>query len=211
MALFRKRKAPTGHPPAIQGKGFAVETGKAPYVSAHYGGLDGTASPSVANQQAITGLKQIGPDADKAPTDHYQRRNSWRIDNFRHELQTPPQYPQIVGPVLHGADDPKREPPMPTRPTAFHSPSGTVFTVDQPYGFRYARFLNGNHFSMASHRRAYPIAGMNPAKRFRNTFRLEPESRENAVADMPPVPTDNGEAKYVSPSIIPSYRAFRLG
>lgn len=208
MAFFRKRKVPVGPPPPIEGKGFANPTGGAPYVSAHHGGLDGTA-PTVLNPTPETGLKSISPPADKPPQDYYNRRNAWRIDDYRHDQQSEPQRPQTVI-RRHPADDPKREPPPPSRPTAFHSPSGSQFVVDRPLGLRMPLQLNGNHFSMATMRRAYPIAGMSPARRFRNTWRLEPSPRDAQNVDMPP-PVDVPDAEYVSPRVVSSLRAFRLG
>ena len=212
MALFqRKRKVRTGYPPSQPGTGFAITSEKAPYVSVHGGGYDGGNMPDVTRQQPAIGLKEFGPPADQPPGTYWQRRNAWRIDNFRHDRQTPPQYPQTNG-RYRPADDPKREPPLPNRVTAFLSPSSTRFVTASPIGSRQAKRLNGNHFSMASHRRAYPIGGMEPARRFRNTYRIEPDSREDRVTDLPPETNDQkGEVTFTSPVVVPSFRAYRLG
>lgn len=50
--------------------------------------------------------------------------------------------------------------------------------------------LNGIHFSMADHRREYPVLGMQPQKKpgagTRNTYRLEPAPWDSNIVDVPP-------------------------
>lgn len=48
-----------------------------------------------------------------------------------------------------------------------------------------ARELNGDHFSMADHRRTYPIMGMEPVHRGRNTYRIEPPPWDEELVDGP--------------------------
>lgn len=48
-----------------------------------------------------------------------------------------------------------------------------------------ARFLNGNHFSMAGHRRNYEIYGMKPPSHSRNTYRLSPTPWDSNIVDAP--------------------------
>lgn len=45
--------------------------------------------------------------------------------------------------------------------------------------------LNGNHFSMAGHRRDYEIYGMAPVRTSRNTFRLDPTPWDQNIVDAP--------------------------
>jgi hypothetical protein len=70
-----------------------------------------------------------------------------------------------------------------TRPLQRQSPNTYTFT--RPFDQGIARQLNGVHFSMADHRREYPIMGMQPVKRRRNTFRVEPAPWDSDIVDMP--------------------------
>lgn len=95
------------------------------------------------------------------------------------------------------APNPRSTPPMPSRWTATLSPNsysfwrhmGTGQPKDTP------RALNGVHFSMADHRRDYPILGMSaqrkPGAGTRNTYRLAPAPWDSSIIDVPP-PTANG-------------------
>ncbi len=69
------------------------------------------------------------------------------------------------------------------RPTNRMSPSTYVFT--RPFDQRFARQLNGQHFSMADHRREYPIMGQEPTRRRRTTWRAEPTPWDANLTDMP--------------------------
>ena len=74
--------------------------------------------------------------------------------------------------TLHFADNPRWHPPAEPRPTSRLSPHSYVFT--RPWAQETERLFNGNHFSMADHRRRYPILGMQPFTRRRNTYRADP-------------------------------------
>lgn len=77
--------------------------------------------------------------------------------------------------------------PAPERPQYTQSTSREVARFD----WRWAKQLTGRHFSMASNIRAYPIGGMQPVHRSRNTFRLEPPQIDARMVDYPPE-YDNG-------------------
>jgi hypothetical protein len=81
------------------------------------------------------------------------------------------------------APDPRWVPPPEPRPTNRLSPSSYVFT--RPFDQAYERSFNGNHFSMADHRRQYPILGMAPSPYRRNTFRTDPVPWDSFRTDMP--------------------------
>lgn len=95
------------------------------------------------------------------------------------------------------APNPRATPPAPSRWTAGLSPNtysfwrhmGTGQPKDAP------RALTGVHFSMADHRRDYPILGMaaqrKPGAGTRNTYRLAPAPWDSSIIDVPP-PTANG-------------------
>lgn len=72
-----------------------------------------------------------------------------------------------------------------TRPTMKMNPHSYIFT--RPWQQDMARTFNGVHFSMADHRRTYPVLGMEPPRKIRrNTFRIEPEPWDTDLVDMPP-------------------------
>ena len=105
------------------------------------------------------------------------------------------------------ADDPYEttEP----RPTNRMSPS--TYTMTRPFDQRFARRLNGEHFSMADHRREYPIMGQQPPIRRRNTWRAEPAPWDANLVDMPNDAAGNpfrpGPIQAVE---VPATRNFRL-
>jgi hypothetical protein len=71
--------------------------------------------------------------------------------------------------------------PVPaSRVTDKLSPSQYLFT--RPFQRPPAR-NNGIHFSMADHRRNYPILGMEPANKRRNTYRIDPTPWDAEVMD----------------------------
>lgn len=83
--------------------------------------------------------------------------------------------------------------------TARNSPNYYSFT--RPYDQNYERRLNGSHFSMADHRRNYPVFGMAPARTWRNTSRVEPAPWDSNIVDTVQGPS-------YSPGLqIPTYEA----
>jgi len=94
--------------------------------------------------------------------------------------------------------------PLP-RVTSEDSPSNYRF--ERPFDQNFERRFNGVHFSMASNRRTYPVNGMQPQRNFRNTFRLEPVSRDIENVDLATQETPSAvPAVYVSPATQPSSR-----
>lgn len=94
------------------------------------------------------------------------------------------------------APDPRWTPAPEYRATQQNSPSSWSFT--RPFDQRMARRLNGNHFSMADHRRNYPIYGMEPAQQWRSTVITQPapwgqnltvEAPSNSYQPNPIIPT----------------------
>lgn len=81
------------------------------------------------------------------------------------------------------APDPRWVPPAEPRVTNRLSPSTWVFT--RPFDQTIERRLNGEHFSMADHRRAFPILGMQPPGYKRNTYRTDPIPWDAHRTDMP--------------------------
>lgn len=110
------------------------------------------------------------------------------------------------------ADDPKRTPVPNSRPTMTQSPSNYRFTAPMHAGRGDTPHLNGWHFSMADIHRSYPIRGMRPSQRLRNTFRLEPPPRDAQSMDVPATLPTVPAQEYVTPvsNSAPGGRTFRL-
>lgn len=86
-----------------------------------------------------------------------------------------------------------------TRLTSDMSPSSYTFErpFDQYSKGNGAREFNGMHFSMADHRRNYPIAGMESARTYRNTYRSSPTPWDADMYDQP-------ENQQIQTSVTPS-------
>ena len=84
------------------------------------------------------------------------------------------------------AENPRVTPPPETRLTEKMAPRTYLF--ERPFAQDSARYLNGNHFSMAAHRRNYEFNtyGMQPVRSLRNTYRLEPAPWDENIVDLPP-------------------------
>jgi hypothetical protein len=95
------------------------------------------------------------------------------------------------------AADPRWVPPPEPRLTNRLSPHNYVFT--RPFDQDIERNFNGIHFSMADHRRKYPVLGMQPPPFRRNTYRADPAPWDTDRTDMP------NPGAYVRPGPIVSY------
>lgn len=113
--------------------------------------------------------------------------------------------------------DPRWNPPAETRVTEKLSPRRYSFTrpFDQGTKGNGARQLNGQHFSMADHRRDYPILGMRPWNQHRNTYRVDPAPWDAEMYDVPPESTmgavTNGRIQAVDVPGDSGNRSYRLG
>lgn len=81
------------------------------------------------------------------------------------------------------APDPRWIPPDEPRVTSRLSPHTYVFT--RPFDQDIERSFTGHHFSMADHRRRYPILGMATPPYRRNTYRTDPVPWDVGRVDMP--------------------------
>jgi hypothetical protein len=84
-------------------------------------------------------------------------------------------------------DDPRWDPVPESRPTQKMAPVSWIYT--RPFDQDIKRTLNGTHFSMADHRRNYPVYGMAPVVNRRNTYRVDPTPWDTSQVDMPPNPS----------------------
>jgi len=132
-------------------------------------------------------VRDVRPPANESPKPYYARldadekqresvteqdANGWEEKKDRYK----------IGP------DPRWNPPAETRPTERMSPASYSFTrpFDQGTKGNGARTLNGQHFSMADHRRDYEILGMQPWTQRRNTYRVDPAPWDADMYDVPP-------------------------
>lgn len=185
-----------------------------PNPSAHGNGIDGWAPrvgkelPPIANQDRIL-VHFDRPPADQAPERYYQDRNESFLRRGQVENLRPENFPEVQKNDTRAPDPRWTAPQEGLRPTTRQSPSNYRFT--RPFDQKVARHLNGLHFSMASMHRSYPINGMQPPRRFRNTWRLEPPPNDMQMADMPADSTPDAVVNtYVSPQVSPSRGAYRL-
>jgi hypothetical protein len=156
--------------------------------------------PAVPNQDKILTHWYRPPDQGN-PQVWWDDNNNDRIDrtNVNEHFQTN-NWPEYVDPK-YAAHNPWHNDIRGTlRPTAEQSPSNYRFVRPFYPGDGYAK-STGTHFSMASNRRAYPVNGMQPARSFRNTFRLEPTARDAENMDLSgPNAAVAEPAVYVSPT-----------
>lgn len=132
------------------------------------------------------------------------------------ELKVSPGHPNPS--TRRFAPNPREIPPPEPRPTTGMSPRTYSFTrpfdqFNRGSGIGLvgsARRLNGLHFSMADHRRNYPILGMAPPMSRRNTYRLEPPPWDTDIVDLPPE-TLIPSARIQSVEVPTAPRSYRLG
>jgi hypothetical protein len=108
------------------------------------------------------------------------------------------------------AQNPRSVPVPESRPTQQMAPRSYTFT--RPFAQHAARLLNGVHFSMADHRRTYPILGMQPVTSRRNTYRIDPVPWDTDIVDLPPENNGPIPGRIRAVDIPPSAnRSWRLG
>lgn len=105
------------------------------------------------------------------------------------------------------APDPRRSPPNPIRLTNQLSPANYMFT--RPFDQHSARQLNGQHFSLADHRRNYPVLGMQPAPARRNTYRIDPPPWDTNIVDTVPL-SPPGPGRVLVSDLPSRGRSYRL-
>lgn len=233
---FFRKKEPVEPPGAGVGYGeFHTPRGKVPIVTAtgKGNGIDGWSPqvghqlPTLANQDALLIHYDIEGASDPGqPSRFWTNRNSSRLSRGMVEkLQAGSNHSeaepggngttawQVISTTNHEADDPKRTPVPNSRATMSQSPSNYRFQAPMRAGRGDVPHLNGFHFSMADIHRSYPIKGMRPAQRLRNTFRLEPPPRDAQSMDIPANNPTVPAQVYVSPAanLAPSNgRSYRL-
>lgn len=160
-------------------------------------------------------VRDVRPDPSSSPVRHYgpldaddARRHSVEEITANGWVEQKAQYK--IGP------DPRWNPPAETRVTEQMSPRTYSFVrpFDQGQKGTGARTFNGNHFSMADHRREYEILGMRPWSQHRNTYRVDPAPWDADMYDVPPESTmgnlTQGRIQAVDVPAYPGNRSFRL-
>lgn len=170
-------------------------------------GHDGYAdSPIVAWSPTLTGRADGTPDPRRTgqtdgpayrPTPYNGPPEDWWAGagpgretlnrHHRQEYVNPEGFEETrsLDPGKRAVPDIRRTPPPETRLTQKLSPHRWVYT--RPFDQDLAHDqMKGNHFSLADHRRTYPIMGMEPAVQRRNTYRQDPAPWDTYLTDYPP-------------------------
>lgn len=160
-----------------------------------------TSAVGTPSAQRLGAIPRYDMEGDPAgPSDRqYDRRDA--DDKTRHSVEDVVGIPfsenskGITASDRRWAPNPRSVPPAETRITERLSPHSYAMTrpFDQlnrtgpdgvPVGS--ARTFNGEHFSMADHRRTYEVVGTAPVRNSRNTYRIEPAPWDTNVVDLPP-------------------------
>lgn len=182
----------------------------------------GTATPDAMREQSMPQRWFYPQGSEEEPGPFYESRDKDDAARHRNETQDADGWTELKNRKAVGRNA-RETPPPETRPTERMAPRSYSFTrpFDQ-FNRNYAdvqigssRHLNAMHFSMADHRRDYPILGMKPNHNRRNTYRLDPAPWDADVVDMPPPVEPNvTPARLQSVDVIRAAeygRAFRLG
>jgi hypothetical protein len=165
----------------------------------------GTPDPMRTGRLAV---RDFRPDPSRPPEQFFDRLDA--DDKQRHsvEFQDADGMEEFkAGSGKPTAIDPRRHPQPEPRPSMRLMPRSYVFTRPE---FGGPRALTGEHFSMADHRRDYPILGTQPVRTWRNTYRIQPMPWDADMLDMPPNdPTDVIGARIQSVEV-PLSRGWRL-
>jgi hypothetical protein len=141
----------------------------------------------------------VRPDGDEPPTRFYGPLDA---ETKRRESITGTDavgWQEQTGEYLPGPDPRWNPPSDKDRLTSGMSPASYSFhrPFDQLSKGNGARTFNGMHFSMADHRRNYPIGEMDSAKSYRNTYRASPIPWDADTYDAP-------EAQTIESSVTPA-------
>ncbi len=190
-----------GVPPLAEGSPYIKEFGWSPKLR--------TSTTDVPSAQRLkqTPLRGYRPDADKSPEAFWGRKDA--DTKARHSVEDVDAdgWQELKG-VKRWAPNPRLTPPPEPRLTSRMAPRSYSFT--RPFDQHAARQFNGTHFSMADHRRNYPILGMSPVRTMRNTYRIEPTPWDVDIVDLPPEAPYMPNARLRSAELPPASRTWRL-
>ena len=158
-------------------------------------------------QQFQMPIHTMFPDAEEAPQEFYLGVHGTGRDTIqRHSVESQTAVAWDVpapsgGTAERWAHNPRRNAypeggnvagftdstPATERTTDRNSPNSYSFT--RPFDQQFERRFDGRHFSMADHRRNYPIMGMKPPPTWRNTSRVDPAPWDANIVDTPGGPS----------------------
>jgi hypothetical protein len=131
-------------------------------------------------------VRTTGPNANQVPQEWYTGHGGRGNDVMgRHgvEYQDADGWAATAPNVRRMA--PHAESVRPEEPRATSRMAPRTYTFTRPFDQHSARYNNGIHFSMADHRRTYPILGMATPGTRRNTYRTDPAPWDANLVDMP--------------------------
>jgi hypothetical protein len=170
-------------------------------------------SPQIGTDGEINTFDQQYADMSHGgqSDDYYRLHGQARADNLRNtrtQETITTDFPNLPVPHVHLPPVVARSVPI-ERWTAYgHKELGSY---TRPFDQTIRHRLTGDHFSMADHRRNYPIFQMAPVNQRRNTFRLEPAQWDANIVDV--VDTNPPETSGYSSSPqqnAPNNRSYRL-
>lgn len=135
-------------------------------------------------------VRDVRPTPNRPPEDWYRPLDADDAQRHSQEDVNAVGWTEQKGSYRVGVNA-RETPPPENRVTQRMSPRRYSFTrlFDQRSKGNGARTLNGNHFSMADHRRDYEILGMQPWGARRNTYRVDPAPWDADMYDVPPADT----------------------
>lgn len=157
------------------------------------------ALPDIGTQDASLNHYDRVPDGG-VPGAYWSRRNMDKDKRNSQERRFT--LPGYENPFSNGrGPDPKWIPPAVSRPTIRQIPVNGHGTQVSAFGHHSAYELTGVHSSLALVRRNYPIGGLRPQERARNTMRVIPPSFDATAGDLEASTNFTSQAGiYVSPS-----------
>jgi hypothetical protein len=186
-------RPPAGYPHSVGGYADQLETGI------------GT-TPDAQRVGTIPIETPTGPNPGD-PAQWYEQQDR---DTANRESVVQQQYSGIAervdrsaGAGSRFAPNPNLIPPQNNRWTQYLNPNNEYFVRPFAWGMEGvpkvgARYLNGVHFSMASHKRNYEIFGMAPRRQRRNTLSRMPAPWDENIVDVPP-PSETVHARIIQP------------
>lgn len=179
--------------------------------------------PDYVDEQERYAPRQSDVDIAAQRAHIHAQYERWPKDPAEHDayLEVPERYsvershPRPQDYPVSGVDnhtpgpDPRWDPRPPQRQPQ-HAPSAYRFF--RPFSQDVAWRFSGDHMSMASWSRQYPIFGMAPIPDARNTYRLDPPQRDLTIRDVAPdIEPDTPVAIHETPVAAFGSRSYRLG
>lgn len=175
---------------------YASPEGNAPYSN---GGWSPALHETVGStpdpgRLATLPLFEERPVPNRPPEEWYRPQDADKAWRSNVEMIDSRGWPEQIGADGHTrfARNPRENPPLPNRVTSVMSPNTYMFWRGMGHNNHNdtPAQLTGVHFSMADHRRDYPVLGMQPQRKpgagTRNTYRLEPAPWDSNIVDVPP-------------------------